>query len=86
MGYPRTDPPDEGGNTDFFKCWLWKVYLSDWGEQRHYRWNGLSGEKLVHTIHDTHLGNSYMNFAPVEKTIEDGTVGALNRVFKEISE
>lgn len=44
-----------------------------------------SGEKLLHTIHNTHLGNSYMAIASVEKTVEDGTIGALNRILKEIS-
>lgn len=43
-----------------------------------------SGNLICHTKHSTILGNSYMNFPSPDKTVPDGTVGALKRLFKEL--
>ncbi len=42
------------------------------------------GTLLFHTKHNTHMGNSYMSFPAAERTVKDGTTGALGRVLKEM--
>jgi hypothetical protein len=42
------------------------------------------GTLLLHTKHNTHMGNSYMTFPAAERTVKDGTAGALGRVLKEM--
>jgi len=42
------------------------------------------GTLLLHTKHNTHMGNSYMTFPAAERTVKDGTTGALGRVLKEM--
>ena|ERR1043166_1654999 len=42
------------------------------------------GELAIQTKHNTSAGNSYMMPPKAEQTIEDGTFGALKRIFKEI--
>ncbi len=44
-----------------------------------------NGNLLLHTKHNTHLGNSYLNFPSADKTVMDGTKGALGRIIKEIA-
>ncbi|MEO9005215.1 MAG: hypothetical protein ABI288_10780 [Ginsengibacter sp.] len=44
-----------------------------------------TGELMCHTRHNTLAGNSYMMAPKANKTIRDGTFGALNQIFKEIS-
>ena len=43
-----------------------------------------NGNLLLHTKHNTHMGNSYWDFPSADKTVKDGTKGALGRVIKEI--
>ena len=43
-----------------------------------------NGNLLLHTKHNTHNGNSYWNFPSADKTVADGTKGALGRIIKEI--
>ena len=43
-----------------------------------------NGNLIVHTRHNTAMGNTYMNYPNAEKTIPDGIKGALKRIFKEI--
>lgn len=42
------------------------------------------GNLLLHTKHNTHNGNSYWDFPSADKTVADGTKGALGRIIKEI--
>lgn len=42
------------------------------------------GALLLHTKHNTHMGNSYFAFPTAERTVKDGTAGALGRVLKEM--
>lgn len=42
------------------------------------------GTLLLHTKHNTHMGNSYMTFPAAERTVKDGTAGALGRILKEL--
>lgn len=42
------------------------------------------GTLLLHTKHNTHMGNSYMTFPTAERTVKDGTAGGLGRVLKEM--
>lgn len=42
------------------------------------------GMLLLHTKHNTHMGNSYFDFPDAERTVKDGTTGALGRVLKEM--
>ncbi len=44
-----------------------------------------NGNLLLHTKHNTHMGNSYWNFPSADKTVKDGTKGALGRIIKEIT-
>lgn len=44
-----------------------------------------NGNLLLHTKHNTHLGNSYWDFPSANKTVSDGTKGALGRIIKEIT-
>lgn len=39
---------------------------------------------MLHTKHNTHMGNSYFDFPDAERTVKDGTTGALGRVLKEM--
>lgn len=43
-----------------------------------------NGNLLLHTRHNTHMGNSYWDFPSANKTVTDGTKGALGRIIKEI--
>ncbi|WP_147384084.1 hypothetical protein [Maribellus luteus] len=43
-----------------------------------------NGRLLYNTKHNTLKGNSYMNPPPVERTVHDGTKGALVRIFKNM--
>jgi hypothetical protein len=43
-----------------------------------------NGNLLLHTKHNTAMGNSYMDYPDAEKTIPDGIKGALKRILKEI--
>lgn len=43
-----------------------------------------NGNLLLHTKHNTHNGNSYWDFPSADKTVADGTKGALGRIIKEI--
>jgi len=43
-----------------------------------------NGVLIINTMHNTSAGNSYMMPPKAEQTIEDGTVGALKRIIKEI--
>jgi len=43
--------------------------------------NGLS---ILHTKHNTSMGNSYMMPPKAEQTIRDGTLGALKQIMKEL--
>jgi hypothetical protein len=43
-----------------------------------------SGMLAIHTRHNTSEGNSYMMPPKAEQTVEDGTFGALKRIFKEV--
>lgn len=43
-----------------------------------------NGNLLLHTKHNTHLGNSYLQFPSAERTVADGTKGALGRIIREI--
>ena len=43
-----------------------------------------NGVLIVHTKHNTSAGNSYMMPPKAERTIKDGTVGALRQIIKEI--
>ena len=43
-----------------------------------------NGNLLLHTKHNTAMGNSYMDYPDAEKTVPDGVKGALKRIFKEI--
>ncbi len=43
-----------------------------------------NGTLIIHTKHNTYMGNSYMMPPKAEKTIRDGTFGTLKRIFKEI--
>ena len=43
-----------------------------------------NGHLVLYTIHNTSTGNSYMMPPKAEKTIRDGTIGALKQIFKEI--
>lgn len=40
---------------------------------------------LLHTKHNTHTGNTYWNIPSADKTVADGTIGALQRILQEIS-
>lgn len=42
------------------------------------------GTLLYHTKHNTHKGNSYWDFPLANRTVADGTKGALKRIVKEI--
>lgn len=42
------------------------------------------GKLLFHTKHNTHMGNSYWGFPSADKTVRDGTEGALGRILKEL--
>src|SRR5690606_34703623 len=42
------------------------------------------GALLLHTKHNTRMGNSYFAFPTAERTVKDGTAGALGRVLKEM--
>ncbi|WP_339630583.1 hypothetical protein [Bizionia echini] len=44
-----------------------------------------NGHLLLHTKHNTHMGNSYWDFPSADKTVTDGTKGALGRIIKEIA-
>jgi hypothetical protein len=44
-----------------------------------------NGNLLLHTKHNTHMGNSYWYFPSADKTVTDGTKGALGRIVKEIT-
>jgi|GEM_PF-2956471 hypothetical protein len=44
-----------------------------------------NGKLLLHTKHNTHMGNSYWDFPSANKTVRDGTKGALGRIIKEIT-
>lgn len=50
-------------------------------EMQYYNANGTL---LLHTKHNTHMGNSYMTFPAAERTVKDGTAGALGRILKEL--
>jgi len=43
-----------------------------------------NGVPIIHTMHNTSAGNSYMMPPKAEQTIKDGTVGALRQIIKEI--
>ena len=43
-----------------------------------------NGTLIISTTHNTYKGNSYMMAPPIERTIYDGTEGALKRIFKEM--
>lgn len=43
------------------------------------------GTLLLHTKHNTHMGNSYFAFPAAERTVKDGTAGALGRIMKEMN-
>jgi len=42
------------------------------------------GKLLIHTKHNTFAGNSYLGIPRAEKTVRNGTIGALKRIMKEI--
>jgi len=42
------------------------------------------GKLIIYTKHNTSAGNSYMMPPKAEKTVRDGTVGALKQIMKEI--
>ena len=42
-----------------------------------------NGSLLIHTRHNTHQGNSYMFFPSADKTVGDGTIGALNKMMQQ---
>jgi hypothetical protein len=43
-----------------------------------------NGLQLLHTKHNTYVGNSYMMAPKAEQTVSDGTFGALKQISKEI--
>jgi hypothetical protein len=43
-----------------------------------------NGKLLISTIHNTFNGNSYLMPPTVERTIQDGTTGAIKRILKEM--
>lgn len=43
-----------------------------------------NGDLLSHTLHNTYKGNSYMMSPSADITVRDGTIGAINRMAKDM--